>query len=217
MISGERGGIVGPKNKATAEWREVRIDSALVMCIIHGSCLFYVVSQMKITLPQYFVASNDVDSARMIFLLISWSAFLIVALHPVYHKVSAVISRRHQLILGGVLVIGSQIILCWVGSGYDVFVVGCASSVFTAGELFLFPLYSVMLGGLASRSRQGAYAGLGSLYILGSAVGPIGGAFLLSRAGPSMLFLVSAAVGVASLYFSLVACAATDARLARAT
>lgn len=206
----------GVRATTLGEWRRFRLDSALAICILHGVCLFYIVSQMTITLPQYFVANKDENASNMIFLLVTWNALLIVLLHPAYHKLSQQFSQRHQLWLGGLFAIGSQLILCWLGNGYDLAVIALASTLFTCGELFLFPTYSITLGRLASRSKQGLYAGLGSLYILGSAIGPIAGAFLLSHAGTTLLFLISAAVGVVSLACSLFAVTAAHARVANA-
>ncbi|MFJ2995680.1 MFS transporter [Pandoraea sp. NPDC087047] len=182
------------------------LDKGLLVCVAHGAFLFYVLSQITIVLPQYFVSLSEKSAGTYISIVVSWSAVLIVVLHPVYQKFSSRMSRRNQMIAGSMLVVLSQIVLCGLGRfTSDVHLVIAAATAFTAGELFLFPLYSVVLSRLASQTTQGTYAGLGSLYLLGSAVGPFVGIQIMQHLGIFYVFFSSALIALAAMLAGLAA------------
>jgi MFS family permease len=156
-------------------------------------------SQMQSNLPQHIAGSME-NGVFIYSILLSINAVMVVFLQMPISHLAEKHNTMHVMIFGAFLT--STGLLCFsFATGWITAII--AISLFTFGEILIFPSNSLMIDQLAADHLRGTYFGAGQFRKLGNFAGPIiGGYFLSSSGGQVMLWIIST-ISIGGILFFL--------------
>jgi MFS family permease len=196
--------FVPAERKATQEVKTgaAYADRRLVFFLAPVFLTALIFFQLDAAFPLYLM--NDVGLAPSVFgAAMSVNTVVIIFLEVPLNAAIEAWPTRRALALGAVLV-GMGFSAVAFATGF--FSTAGAVLLWTFGEMILFPASAAYVSEIAPEGRSGEYMGLYSMTFAGAFVlGPWAGAALMERAGASVLWVTTLAVGLASaLMFALV-------------
>lgn len=154
-------------------------------------------SQMDSNLPQHIEVSLE-NGIFLYSVLLSINAILVVLLQlPITHYVEK-FKPMNVMIFGSITLsaglIGFSFVNGWVTSII-------AMTLFTIGEILIFPSNSLLIDQLAGEQLRGIYFGASQFRKIGNFVGPIIGGILLDHTGGQQMFLIITIMTLGSIFF----------------
>lgn len=175
----------------------VRKDVALGWFLVAGILINIGYAQIESSLPQYLKSSLG-NGVVLYSVLLSMNAILVVCLQMALTKVMEKIPLLRALQLGTCLFalgyLGLAFSDSWVSFILSMIVV-------TVGEIFIFPLGSVVIDRLAPDHMRGTYFGANGLRSIGFFIGPWLGGYLLTHFNGRILFVVTTIIVAAGIIF----------------
>ncbi|MGC5325567.1 MDR family MFS transporter [Brevibacillus sp. SYSU BS000544] len=175
----------------------LRKDRILFLFLVGGTFLFTVHGQMSVTLSQYLEASFE-DGVALFGTLMSINGISVLLLQVPLTRWSEKFSLFQRIVLGSMGFALGEIGFAF-SNGWAWFILSMI--VFTVGEILVVPAEYAQIDQITPQGMRGTYYGAQSFCDLGGFIGPwVGGMVLASYGGPSM-FLLMAAISLASLIF----------------
>ncbi|MGW4052680.1 MFS transporter [Streptomyces sp. NPDC004779] len=184
-------------------------DRRLTYFTIGGILSIVVYGPLLTFMSQYLVLVEDRDTA--------------------YRLVAYISAANAIVVIGAQYALGSRLrqdnLMKWLTAGIGALVVGLVAMslsthaaviviavvIFSLGEVVLVPAEFTFIDSIAPDNLRGSYFGAQNLIHIGIALGPILCGFLLQHFAPAAMFYALIAVVIASWWFYVIGCRATEA------
>ncbi len=178
-------------------------DKLFLVLIITLFLILLIYSQANATLPQILTQNIGDNAAQLIVWLTVINCLTVVILQfPLLKLLDKLpLIRRTQIGIGFLLL--SQL-LFWATNSHDMWVWCIIFFVFSVGEVIVFPTMSVHIDNFAKPELRGSYFGAGALGELGSAVGPILGAWIISQYSDNHYFALMSIFCVICIFLYII-------------
>lgn len=140
------------------------------------------------TLVQYLTRSGVPSVMVLIATLIAINTLTIVVMQFPLLRIFQRFSNRTRLVAGLLLMLHAQLLFAFSPVSQHV-ILAVATVVLSLGELVVFPTFSVEVDHITPDTLRGSYFGASNLYLLGTAIAPLYGGFMLDNSSPEVLFL----------------------------
>jgi MFS family permease len=178
-------------------WRVLSRDVVLLLFVIGGVLLVTVHGEMSVTLSQYLQA-HIADGVALFGVMMSVNGMTVLLLQAPLTRWTERFSLFRRLVAGALLMAAGEVGFAF-SAEWGWFV--AAMIVFTLGEILIIPAEYAQIDQIAPPRMRGTYYGAQSVSELGNFLGPWAGGLILSAYGGTAMFLVMAALAVASLAF----------------
>lgn len=168
-------------------------DRAVQVCFIAGFAMMLSFAQMGSTFSG-FVGANIEDGVEVFALLMGLNGGMVIALQLPLSRLIGRLGTRWTVLIGTLFYFTGPLFPVVFGADHVGLILFVA--VLTLGEIFLFPLSSALFADLSTPRTRSAYMGLFNATMLGLALGPPAGAFILGTAGFGWLCVAMAGAAV---------------------
>lgn len=157
----------------------IRTDVLFLVLIFANFLMLNVYSQVNATLPQIISLTLLEKAAQIMVLLTVVNCLTITLFQFPLLRLLKNFTLTHRSQIGIMLILLSQILFIVIDK-YSMIHWGVVMFVLSLGEAILFPTLNVHIDRFAKPELKGSYFGAGALSEIGSATGPILGAWVIS-------------------------------------
>jgi len=167
-------------------------NTPFLISLLAGFLAFLLFSQIETTLPQYLHLTNSETAIKLITILFSTNAIVVIAVQPFAVHYLERFSTSFKISLGASLfclayammyAVNSDSIVSWV----------LIAILYSISEAILMPNVSIQLDKLSSKENRGTFLGVASMVVLGIYTGPLVGGILLESFGKECFLILSLA------------------------